>query len=126
MNSDPIDPDFFNPDSSLEIPPSSEFHDCPIVSDVEMKLAELAFLKGDINVFGPQPAVDSSPVEPFTDSFVLSLVEDITQHHMPAVVAFQRKLFGYGFSYFQLVIPESTTLLTDPIFRRRGPLMVIF
>lgn len=63
LNSDPIDPDSVNPDSSLEIPPS-EFHDCSIVSDIETKLDEMTFLKGDINVPGPPLAVEPSPVEP--------------------------------------------------------------
>lgn len=78
LNSDPIDPDSVNPNSSLEIPPS-EFHDCSIVSDTETKLDEMTLLKGDINVPGPPPAVEPIPVEPFADSSIKPLMEGITQ-----------------------------------------------
>ncbi|CAH1445531.1 unnamed protein product [Lactuca virosa] len=104
-----------NPDSSLEIPPSSEFHDCPIVSNTDMKLVETTLLKGDINVSGPQPAVEPSHVEPSADSSVKPLVEGITQNPLPAAVVFQQKLFGSSFSSFQSVTIESTTLVMDPV-----------
>ncbi|CAI9271604.1 unnamed protein product [Lactuca saligna] len=111
LNSDPIDPESTNLDSFLEIPPSSEFHDCPLVSYVEMKLDETNLLKRDINVSGPHPVVEASPMEPS----IQPLVEGITQNLVPIVVVFPHNLFGSGFSYFQLVTKKSTTLVTEPV-----------
>ncbi|CAH1435533.1 unnamed protein product [Lactuca virosa] len=107
-------PDPVNPEPSLEIPPSSTFHECPII-DSKIKLVEESLLGYTNDAVDSKSISDLNLEKPPSGSTIESLVSSKAPSHLSIVVVFEQKLFGSSFGQSQSVVIESAVIVVNPL-----------